>query len=132
MSFRYVGSVAEEHNMLERAQADAWGFEGLLSESKDPGQEVRDFCAIIRKVSSLQNKWALERWGANSADYISMAGWMKFMVNWLERCQAFANLLDIRNGDQLYLRSAAQLMGLLHTFSQTISLALPEQQDEVT
>ena len=131
MSFRDIGAVANESNMCERARAGAFGFEGLLRESKNPGEDVLDFYVRVREISSLQNKMALKRWGANSADYIHMAGWMKFMANWLERCQAFGNLLGMDAQDEAYLTGAASLMGLLHTFSQTISLALPELQDEV-
>ena len=130
MSFRDVGAVADEMRMFERAWADAAGFVGLLRESKNPGKEAHDFCAKVREISSLQNKTAVKRWGANSSDYIRMAGWMKFMANWLERCQAFSNLLGMDAQDEACLTGAAPLIGLLHTFSQTISLALPELQDE--
>ena len=130
MAFRHVGRAADELEMVSRAQVEALGFEGLLSESKDAGAEVCDFCKKLREASSIHGQQALKSWGANSADYIHLAGWMNCMASWLRRCEAFGNLLGLQSGDETYLKGAAQLMGLLHTWSQTISLALPQQQDE--
>lgn len=130
MSFRNAGEAANELQMAERAQVSALGFEGLLGESQNPSKEVQDFCTRIREISSFQGKVALEQWGANSSDFIHLAGWMNTMVAWLKHCEVFGNLIGLSRGDSGYIRCAAHLMGHLHTWSQTISLVLPVQQDQ--
>ncbi len=120
MESAFKDKMHDPQEMAARAQTYGVSFSNQIKNSDNPSKFVLYFCETIRTACSSNGKKAREKFNTSSRDFLKVAEWLKGMTRWLTLAEAAEKNLKLDPRSMTDMATAAQNMGLLFCFHQSL------------